>query len=128
VDLVDDGSLMIVGTAYDAARADSDVLAEMTASGVDLAQPLLLRHHLVVPSAAALEEAREVLGQEGYAVTAEPASPERPDARRVLAVRTQVLTVLSVAQQRSRVAGLAQRLGGDVSGWDALAARRPTAQ
>ncbi len=32
----------------------------------------------------------------------------------------EVLTALSASQERSLMAGLAQRLGGDVAGWDAL--------
>jgi hypothetical protein len=37
----------------------------------------------------------------------------------VRAWRTQVLTALGASQERSRMAGLAQRLGGDVAGGDA---------
>lgn len=126
LDLVDDGTLVLVGTASDPARADSAVLAEMAAAGVDLQERLLLRHHLRLPGAQAVEEARRLLAQDGYAVTAEPVDPERPDGPlAVRATRTQVLTALSAAQERSRMAGLAQRLGGDVQGWDALAAAPP---
>ena len=126
-DLVDDGTLVVVGTAYEAARADSAVLAEMTAAGVDVGAPLLLRHHLRLPDAEAVEEATRLLAQDGYRVVAEPGDgggPAGPFA--VRASRTQVLTALSAAQERSRMAGLAQRLGGDVGGWDALAAPRDT--
>lgn len=123
VDLVDDGTLVLVGTAFDAARADSAVLAEMADAGVDLGARLLVRHHLWLPDGAAVEEARRLLAQDGYAVVADPRDPERPDGPlAVRATRTQVLTALSAAQERSRMAGLAQRLGGDVQGWDALAA------
>jgi hypothetical protein len=116
--LVDDGSLMRVGTAFDAARADSAVLAEMEAAGADLGAPVLLRHHLKLPDEAAVEEARRLLAQDGYATTAEPLEA---GGFAVRPTRTQVLTALSAAQERSRMAGLAQRLGGDVDGWDALA-------
>ena len=43
----------------------------------------------------------------------------------VYATRTQVVTALSASQERSRMAGLAQRLGGDVGGWDALGPQEP---
>lgn len=110
--------------AFEAARADSAVLAEAAERDVDLEQPLLVRHHLVaLPDGAAVERARDLLGQAGYAVLEVP-DAERP--RSVLAVRTQVLTALSASQERSRMAGLAQRLGGDVTGWDALAPPRDT--
>jgi hypothetical protein len=97
----------VLVSAFDPARADSDVLRD-----VDLPGPVLVRHHLVLP-AAAVEEAAALLAQDGYRLTVDGAD--------VRAWRTQVLTPLSASQERSRMAGLAQRLGGDVRGWDALA-------
>ena len=114
----DDPALVVLVEAFDPARADSAVLAEAVERGVALEQPLLVRHHLVaLPDQAAVERAATLLGQDGYAVSA-----PQPGARglTVHATRTQVLTALSASQERSRMAGLAQRLGGDVTGWDAL--------
>ena len=112
---VDDGSLPVLVHAPDAAAADSAVLAAAAARGVDVAVPLLVRHHLTgLPDEAAVERARELLAQDGYALTVGDGPPY--DVR---AWRTQVLTALSASQERSRMAGLAQRLGGDVAGWDA---------
>jgi hypothetical protein len=114
----DDPSLVVLVEAYDAARADSAVLAEAAERGVALDVPLLLRHHLVaLPDEAAVARAADLLAQDGYALSA-----ARPDAGglSVWATRTQVVTALSASQERSRMAGLAQRLGGDVGGWDAL--------
>ena len=109
-----DPSLVVLVRAPDAARADSAVLAEAAERGVDLDRPLLVRHHLVgLPGEPAVARARELLAQDGYSVV-----PGGDGV--VLAVRTQVLTALSASQERSRMAGLAQRLGGDVAGWDAL--------
>lgn len=109
----DDGTLPVLVSAPDPARADSAVLAE--AVGVDLSVPLLVRHHLVgLPDEAAVERARDLLAQDGYALTVQVGPPF--DVR---AWRVQVLTALSASQERSRMAGLAQRLGGDVAGWDA---------
>lgn len=115
----DDGSLVLVLAAHDPAQADSAVLAAAAARGVDTSQPLLLRQHLVLPDAAAIAVARDLLAQDGYQLTVAPlvAGPGPYD---VLAWRTQVVTAMSAAQERSRAAGLAQRLGGDVRGWDAL--------
>lgn len=119
-----DPSLVVLVEAYDAARADSAVLAEAAERGVDLERPLLLRHHLVgLPDEAAVREAASLLAQDGYAVAV--ADGPRPLA--VHATRTQLLTALSAAQERSRMAGLAQRLGGDVGGWDALGPAAPGA-
>ena len=112
----DDGTLTLLLAAPDAARADSAVLAEAAAAGVDLDRPVLVRHHLVgLPDAAAVARAEELLGQDGYTLTVLAGPPYA-----VRAWRTQVLTVLSAAQERSRMAGLAQRLGGDVAGYDVL--------
>lgn len=116
-----DPSLVVLVRAADPAQADSAVLAEAAARGVDLSRPLLVRHHLVaLPDAAAVARASELLAQDGYTVVA---APGRELA--VHAVRTQVLTVLSASQERSRMAGLAQRLGGNVDGWDALGPGEP---
>lgn len=117
-----DPSLVVLVEAFEAARADSAVLAEAADRGIDLERPLLLRHHLVgLPDEAAVARATELLAQDGYTVRPAPAgtAPGVP-ALAVHASRTQVLTALSASQERSRMAGLAQRLGGDVAGWDAL--------
>ena len=111
-----DPSLEVCVQAFDAARADSAVLAEAADRGVDVGQPLLVRHHLLGLSPDAVAQARDLLGQDGYALLDGPPGV-------VLACRTQVLTAMSASQERSRMAGLAQRLGGDVGGWDALAPR-----
>lgn len=112
-----DPDLVVVLEAFDAAEADSAVLGRAEQAGLDLSQPVLLRHHLVaLPDQAALQAAAELVAQDGYAL--HPVAADRPLA--ALATRTQVLTALSASQQRSRMAGLAQRLGGDVAGWDAL--------
>jgi hypothetical protein len=116
----DDPTLTVLVEAFDAARADSTVLAE---SGLVLDAPLLVRHHLVgLPDHAAVQRATEVLAQEDYVVRPGPGAPIA-----LLACRTQILTALSLSQQRSRMAGLAQRLGGDVRGWDALGPSADTA-
>jgi hypothetical protein len=112
---VDDGSLPVLVRAPDPAVADSAVLAAAASAGVELGAPLLVRHHLTgLPDAAAVERARTLLAQDGYALTVLAGPPY--DVR---AWRTQVLTALGASQERSRMAGLAQRLGGDVAGWDA---------
>jgi hypothetical protein len=111
-----DPALVVLVRAPDPAQADSAVLVAAEQSGLDLSRPLLVRHHLVaLPDGAAMERARELLAQDGYTVVPADGPPLAVDA-----VRTQVLTALSASQERSRMAGLAQRLGGDVAGWDAL--------
>ena len=116
VSYADDGSLDLLLVADDPARADSAVLAEAASTGLDLDRRLLVRHHLVgLPDLAAVEQARSLLDQDGYVLTVLDGPPYA-----VRAWRTQVLTALSASQERSRMAGLAQRLGGDVAGYDVL--------
>jgi hypothetical protein len=114
----DDDSVEVLITAADPAVADSAVLA--AAVGVDLSAPLLMRHHLTL-SVGAVEEARSLLGQDGYTLVVDGSGL----VVQVRASRTQLLTALSASQERSRMAGLAQRLGGDVAGWDACGPRQP---
>ena len=118
----DDPSFVLLVRALDPAEADSAVLNR---SGLDLARPVVVRHRLVgLPDQGAVERASLVLVQTGYAVR-----PGDGRALAVVAVRTQLLSALSLSQERSRMAGLAQRLGGDVDGWDAIgpAGEHPTA-
>ncbi len=101
--------LTVLLVASDPALADSVVLA-----GLDLTAPVLVRHHLTgLPDLGAVEQARHLLEQDGYRLTVLPGPPYR-----VRAWRTQVLTPMAAAQERSRMAGLSQRLGGDVDGYD----------
>jgi len=118
VKLRDDGSLHRIGGSTDPARADSEVVAQIASEGKDLTQPVLLVHLLRLPDELALTEAAQLVAQEGYALVA---TEDEGGGFTVRASRTQLLTGLSAAQERSRMAGLAQRLGGDVDGWEALA-------
>lgn len=111
--------LEIVAEAFDPAVADSAVLAGSPA-WVSTA-PAVLRHHLLLPPDR-VADAASILAQDGYDLREESPSGE---LTRVLAVRVQVLDALHCAQERSRMAGLAQRLGGDALGWDALQPEAP---
>ena len=110
---LDNPDLNLVAEAYDAAEADSAVLARSPRWRAE--EMAVLRHHLVLP-AAAVERARELLAQDGWELRV----VEAGDPCRLHALRAQVVTALSCAQERSRMAGLAQRLGGDALGWDCL--------
>jgi len=111
--------LKIVAEAFDPVVADSAVLAGSPA-WVRTA-PAVLRHHLLLPPDR-LAEAASILAQDGYELRKQSDSE---DPARVHAVRVQVLDALHCAQERSRMAGLAQRLGGDALGWDALQPEAP---
>lgn len=148
VELVDDGSLVGLGGCWDPASSDAAVLAAMQGEGLDLDRPLLVRHHLLLPGAAAVDRAGALLGDEGYRVapladgTPPVAAPTGGPAGAVLgpvalgqvalgpvalAVRTERVSGLALAQERSRMAGLAQRLGGEALGWDLLGPPTPGA-
>lgn len=112
--LVDDGTLVPVGESFDPARADSDVLTELAAAGVVVeGRQLMLRHVLRLPDAAAVDEAARVLAADGWAVGPGPDGTTYAD-------RAQQVTALELARERTRMAGLAQRLGGDAEGWRLL--------
>ncbi|MCG8926596.1 hypothetical protein [Lentzea sp. CC55] len=105
---MDDPSLVVVVEAFDIAEADSAALARSPRWRAD--EPAVLRHHVRIP-AEQVERARELLEPDGWVV--EPGEVSHIS-------RVQKLDALHCAQERSRMASLAQRLGGDALGWDAL--------
>jgi hypothetical protein len=115
----DDPGLKIVAEAFDPVVADSAVLAGSPAWVAP--DPAVLRHHLLLPPDR-LAEAAAILAQDGYDLREQSAEG---GLARAFAVRVQVLDALHCAQERSRMAGLAQRLGGDALGWDALQPEAP---
>ncbi|MCG8916835.1 hypothetical protein L6E12_13645 [Actinokineospora sp. PR83] len=115
---VDDPALVVVAGSFDPAEAASSVLA---AADWREGERAVLRHHLELPPDRA-GEAAELIGQDGYELRGPvPGSGGSP---RFHAVRAQVVTALECARERSRMASLAQRLGGDAPGWDVLQPRR----
>ncbi|MFE0027623.1 ribonuclease E inhibitor RraB [Amycolatopsis sp. NPDC059021] len=109
----DTPGLEIVAEAFDPAEADSSVLARSPGWVPDA--EAVLRHHLTLPRER-VAEAASILAQDGWDLRERS---ETDGVVRVEAQRVQVLDALHCAQERSRMAGLAQRLGGDSLGWDA---------
>ncbi|MGW6446969.1 hypothetical protein [Lentzea sp. NPDC055074] len=105
---IDDPDLVVVVEAFDAAEADSAALARSPRWRAD--DLAVLRHHVRIP-AEQVERARELLTPDGWVLVAGDISHIS---------RVQKLDALHCAQERSRMASLAQRLGGDALGWDAL--------
>jgi hypothetical protein len=105
--------LRVVVSAFDPAVADSAVLADSPGWAAD--RPAVLVHHLTLP-ADRVEEAASILAQDGYDRREQSRDG---DLGRAHARRGQVLDALHCAQERSRMAGLAQRLGGDAEGYEA---------
>lgn len=118
---IDDPDLRVVITAFDPAEAASSALER----GLrwQPRQPAVLRHHLLLP-ASRIESARELLEPDQWRVRTEEATPEQgkrqAEGVEVSASRIQHLDALHCSQESSRMAGLAQRLGGTALGWDAL--------
>lgn len=105
---LDDPDLVVVVEAFDIAEADSAALARSPRWRAD--ELAVLRHHVRIP-AEQVERARELLSPDGWVLVAGDIT---------LISRVQKLDALHCAQERSRMASLAQRLGGDALGWDAL--------
>ena len=105
---IDDPALVVVVEAFDFAEADSAALARSPQWRAD--ELAVLRHHVRIP-ADQVERARELLTPDGWVLVAGDISHIS---------RVQKLDALHCAQERSRMASLAQRLGGDALGWDAL--------
>ncbi|MFD6860165.1 hypothetical protein ACFWCF_22870 [Rhodococcus sp. NPDC060090] len=125
--------LVIVVESFDDAEACSTALdrgAQSTPRWIE-SDDAVLRHHLELP-AAGVEEALALAGQDGYTVAApqtpasEPSGSAAADGESRVSLilqRVQTLDAMHCAQEKSRMASLAQRLGGNALGWDALQAQ-----
>ncbi|MBF6330205.1 hypothetical protein [Nocardia transvalensis] len=111
----DRDDLVVVVSSFDDAEACSAALRR--AAGWVPEDPAVLRHHLRVPVDQA-DRVIDIAAQDGYA----PAERTESDAQIVELVlrRVQLLDALHCSQERSRMAGLAQRHDGVARGWDAL--------
>ncbi|WP_062999116.1 hypothetical protein [Nocardia mikamii] len=118
--------LVVVVSSFDDAEACSSALDRATAWRAD--QQALLRHHLRIPPAAR-DEVVDIAAQDGYSPAEPPVPGVEPDGPaddaadgriELVLQRVQVLDALHCSQERSRMAGLAQRHEGTALGWDAL--------
>ena len=115
--------LVVVASSFDDVEACSTALDRAAAEDPrwDADAEAVLRHHLRLP-ASSVADAVSIAAQDGYRPRDPdgPASPAEAGATVELVLqRVQVLDALHCSQERSRMAGLAQRLGGSVDGWDA---------
>jgi hypothetical protein len=115
----DDPSLVITAESFDDVEAASSVLTD---SQWRADEQSVLRHLLVLPSEA-VDTALELAAQDHYGrVTVAAQTPVEPGVgdEVVALARVQLIDALHVSQERSRMAGLAQRLGGSAAGWQVL--------
>ncbi|MFC9665252.1 hypothetical protein ACFVJ5_33925 [Nocardia sp. NPDC127606] len=107
--------LVVVASSFDDVEACSTALDR--ASELDREADAVLRHHLRLP-AGQIEAACEIAGYDGYARA--EADGQAEDLVPIILQRVQRLDPLTCSQERSRMAGLAQRHDGVADGWDAL--------
>ncbi|MFC9554253.1 ribonuclease E inhibitor RraB [Rhodococcus sp. NPDC056960] len=116
--------LVVVASSFDDVEACSAALDRAAAEEPrwEAEAEAVLRHHLRLP-APAVADAVSIAAQDGYRPqNSDEAATSAGDGAPVTLVlqRVQVLDALHCSQERSRMAGLAQRLGGSVDGWDAM--------
>lgn len=117
---LDSPGLGVVAESFDPAEAASTALARAGSGVTEI--PAVLRQHLLLPPDR-VEEARRILAQDYWELRQAPdgsGEPARTGLVLLHALRVQRLDALGCAQESARMAGLAQRLGGDSLGWDAL--------
>ncbi|KQY36753.1 MULTISPECIES: hypothetical protein [Nocardia] len=107
--------LVVVASSFDDVEACSTALDR--AGELDREADAVLRHHLRLP-VGQIEAACEIAGYDGYERA--EATATAPDLVPIILQRVQRLDPLTCSQERSRMAGLAQRHDGVADGWDAL--------
>lgn len=127
---VDDGSALVVAVCFDPAAADSATVEQARAAGCAEGSAVLLRHQLRLRSAPDADAVALAAAADGWASVIEDPAEDRADRPpsaihgdlpvRLRLSRMVPLTARDLARERARVAGLAQRAGGDVEGYDLL--------
>ncbi|MFD3705148.1 hypothetical protein ACFWUP_18580 [Nocardia sp. NPDC058658] len=107
--------LVVVASSFDDVEACSTALDR--ASELDREADAVLRHHLRLP-AGQIERAVEIAGYDGYARVGDDVASD--GLVPIILQRVQRLDPLTCSQERSRMAGLAQRHDGIADGWDAM--------
>ncbi|MBF6469065.1 hypothetical protein IU427_28435 [Nocardia beijingensis] len=113
----DRADLVVVASGFDDAEACSAALARATTLTPDA--PAVLRHHLRIPPQH-VQTVCAIAAQDGYSPAPQVGGPGTDALETVVLQRVQLLDALHCSQERSRMAGLAQRHDGIADGWDAL--------
>lgn len=110
--------LVVVAASFDDAEACSTALARATGFTADA--PAVLRHHLRIPPDR-IEQVCAIAAQDGYTPYGQGAAESSGEVLEPLVLqRVQLVDALHCSQERSRMAGLAQRHDGVADGWEAL--------
>ncbi|WP_327114478.1 hypothetical protein OHB12_34635 [Nocardia sp. NBC_01730] len=109
--------LVVVASSFDDAEACSAALERATTLTPNA--PAVLRHHLRIPPRH-VETVCVIAAQDGYAPAPQVRGPRTDELETLILQRVQLLDALHCSQERSRMAGLAQRHDGSADGWDAL--------
>ncbi|MEU7140690.1 hypothetical protein ABZ942_14660 [Nocardia sp. NPDC046473] len=115
--------LVVVAASFDDAEACSAALAR--AGELAPEAEVVLRHRLRIPPGQ-VAAVCAIAAQDGYAPAPQVGGPGTDALETVILQRVQVLDALHCSQERSRMAGLAQRHEGTADGWDALQPRPAT--
>lgn len=116
---VDDPDLVVTAECFDDAVAASTTLSD---SDWREDEESVLRHLLVVP-AGEVPNAVGLAAQDHYRRVVPPSMDQESAPRNgelIALARVQLIDALHVSQERSRMAGLAQRHGGTVLAWQVL--------
>lgn len=116
---VDDPDLVVTAECFDDAVAASTTLSD---SDWRSGEESVLRHLLVVP-AAEVSDTVGLAAQDHYRRVPAPSEgldPGYGNGELIALARVQLIDALHVSQERSRMAGLAQRHGGTVLAWQVL--------
>ncbi|MET4049146.1 hypothetical protein BJD99_10210 [Rhodococcus sp. 1163] len=122
--------LIVVASSFDDAEPCSAALQRGRQQNAWVEdEEIVLRHHLFLPPDM-IDDAAAIAAQDGYERAPGSMTMESPEINGyqpavdggvpIVLQRVQVLDALHCSQERSRMAGLAQRRGGIVLGWDAL--------
>lgn len=108
--------LVVVASSFDDVESCSTALDR--AGELDRESEAVLRHHLRLP-AEQVEAACAIAGYDGYE-RVEGEGVASDELVSIILRRVQRLDPLTCSQERSRMAGLAQRHDGVADGWDAM--------
>ncbi len=117
---VEDDDLVVVAESGDEAQASSAALSSPSWRKDD---EVVLRHVLILPDDR-VAEASDIAALDGYLCRRLGPDPADDSAEVIALSRVQMIDAMHLSQERSRMASLGSRCGGEVVGWQVL--QRPS--